>query len=104
DTDPAQSVAMLITCSSRRAWRRTHPGAPASAAAMDIALHTERRVRPWHKRIYQAGIELLPDGAMLALDGVTWLLHAGRLHAWSADGDVESRPRPTAAEVRVLTA
>ena len=85
------------------AWRSTHPGMPASAAAMDIALHTERRVRPWHKRTYQAGMELLPDGSMVALDGVAWLLHAGRLHAWSADGYVESRPRPTAAEVTVLT-
>ena len=85
------------------AWRRAHPGMPASAAVMDTALHTERRVRPWHKRTHQAGIEFLPDGSLAALDGVAWLVHGGQLYAWSADGYVESRPRPASAEVAVLT-
>jgi hypothetical protein len=85
------------------AWRRTHPGMPASAAAMDTALHTERRLRAWQKRTYLAGIELLPDGTLVAVDGEAWLLQAGRLYAWSAQGYVESRPRPGTGEVVVLT-
>lgn len=75
----------------------------ATAAAMDTALPTERRVRPWQKRTYPAGIELLPDGTLVGLDGVAWLLHAGRLYAWTAEGYVESRPCPASAEVAVLT-
>ena len=76
---------------------------PASAAAMDTAIHTERRVGPWQKRTYQTGIELLPDGSLVALDGAAWLLQAGRLHAWSAEGYLETRPRPVWGEVVVLT-
>jgi hypothetical protein len=85
------------------AWRRTHPGMPTSATAMDTALHTERRLRPWQKRTYQTGIELLPDGTLVALDGAAWLLQAGRLRAWSAEGYAETRPRPVLGEVVVLT-
>ena len=87
----------------RTAWRRTHPGMPASATAMDTAIHTERRLRPWQKRTYQTGIQLLPDGTLVALDGAAWLLQAGRVYAWSAQGYVETRPRPVSGEVVVLT-
>jgi hypothetical protein len=85
------------------AWRSAQPGMSAAAAAMDAQLHTERRVRAWHKRTHTAEIELLPDGTFVALDGAACLLRAERLYAWSADGYVEAGRRPASGEVAVLT-
>ncbi len=85
------------------AWRSTHAGLPASAAAMDAVLHVERRLGPWRKRTFQEEIDRLPDGTLVALEGMAWLLHAGKLHAWSWDGYVGSRALPAAGMVVVLT-
>jgi hypothetical protein len=85
------------------AWRSTQAGMPASAAAMDAVLHVERRLGPWRKRTFQEEIDRLPDGTFVALEGVAWLLHAGKLHAWSWDGYVGSRALPAAGMVVVLT-
>jgi hypothetical protein len=85
------------------AWRSTHAGMPASAAAMDAALHVERRLAPWRKRTYEVDIDQLPDGTFVAVDGAAWLLRAGKLHAWSSDRYADSRPRPTTGRVVVLT-
>jgi hypothetical protein len=75
----------------------------ASADAMDAVLHAERRVRPWVKRTYEAAFESLPDGAFVALGGQAWLVRAGRLLAWSADGYQRRAARPSGGNATVLT-
>jgi hypothetical protein len=85
------------------AWRNVHANQPSSAAAMDAVLHTERRVRSWEKRTYQAQIELLPDGTYVALDGVAWLVRGNKVFGWSADFYVCAQPRPRSGDVTVLT-
>jgi hypothetical protein len=85
------------------AWRSARAGVPASAAAMDAVLHVERRLGPWRKRTFQEEIDRLPDGTFVALEGMAWLLHAGKLHAWSWDGYAARRALPAAGMVVVLT-
>jgi len=87
----------------QRAWRGVYPGRPSSADAMDAVLHAERRERPWIKRTYMAGIDALPEGAYVVLDGRAWLLRAHDVLAWSADRYVDRAPRPAHAQVTVLT-
>jgi hypothetical protein len=87
----------------RAAWRLVHPGAPASADAVDARLHGERRVRPWVKRTHLGQLADLPDGTYVALDGRAWLVWRDRLFAWAADRYGDHRPRPPRGPITVLT-
>ena len=84
------------------AWRAVYPGASASAYAMDVVLHAERREGPFRKRTHTAAIESLPDGAYIILDGRAWLVLGDELLAWSPDGYLERRSRPS-GRANVLT-
>jgi hypothetical protein len=85
------------------AWRRVHPGMPASADAMDAVLHSERRLGPWVKRTHTARAETLPDGSFVALDNHAWLVLGDDLRAWSAQGYRQRRLRPASGELVLLT-
>ena len=85
-------------------WQRAMPlPAPPAADALDVVLHTERRIRPWVKRTHVAEFPGLPNGSYVALDGHAWLVRGGNLLAWSPVGYVNRIPRPPAGNVTVLT-
>ena len=69
---------------------------------IDSRLHADR-LDGRAKRTYRAPIENLPDGTFVALDGDAWLLHAGRLHAWTGAGYAGRRTLPASMVVDVLT-
>ncbi len=57
------------------------PGAPLRAAEIDVILHRER-LAGRQKRVFQADIADLPDGAFVRLEKDPMLLWAGALHPW----------------------
>ena len=87
----------------KRAWAQVHPGEPASAATMNARLHADRLAAPGTRRTYQAPLADLPDGTMIDLAGLPWLVLGPRLLAWSHGGYREQQPRPGGARVSVLT-
>jgi hypothetical protein len=90
----------------KAAWQASvfgSSGQTASADAMDVILHAERRVRPWIKRTHTAEFASLPDGAYVGLDKQAWLVRGDRLLAWSADGYLRRIRRPKSGTVTLLT-
>ena len=86
----------------RSFWRKSHSG-PTGADDMDARLHHDRLDGRRTKRVYQARLADLPDGAYVAIDGRPWLVWGDALFAWSADGYSERRERRTVRDVAVLT-
>lgn len=75
---------------------------PPSAPEMDAALHAER-LAGREKRLHRVGISGLPDGTMIALDGVAHALCGDALLPWSFKGYGRPVPRPAGGAVFVLT-
>ena len=82
----------------RAAWLEVHPGDAGSLTVLDHRLHEERTVAA----SWSAPCSNLPDGAMVVLDGVAWLVLGDTILAWSHGGYTSRRPRPTGA-VDVIT-
>jgi hypothetical protein len=84
-------------------WRELHPG-QIGADAMDEQLHGER-VQPetGAQRLHEAGIEALPDGVFVLLDGAPWLVLGDQLLRWSPGGYAERRARPRDGSAVVVT-
>lgn len=74
----------------------------ASAAAMDAALHAERLVGVG-KRAHVRKLDILPDGAMVALADQAYAVRGRRLLRWTPEGYTESIPRQRSAGADVLT-
>lgn len=74
----------------------------ASAAAMDKILHAER-LDGKAKRSRRAKLDILPDGAMISLDGQAFAVRGDRLWLWASDGYSQSQSRPRGIAVDVLT-
>jgi hypothetical protein len=74
----------------------------ASAGAMDRALHAER-LDDKAKRTCRRTVDMLPDGAMIALDGEALAVRGNRLLRWTPSGYATSRARPRGMKVEVLT-
>jgi hypothetical protein len=68
-----------------KAFLAAFPGRPSGADPMDEALHRER-VEHRRKRLAQARLGDLPDGAMVARDGRPYAVRAGALWPWSFGG------------------
>ena len=84
-------------------WARRH-GGPAGADAMDGALHDERLTAGTReRRLHDARLDDLPDGAMVLRDGAPWLVLGAELLRWTTAGYVERAPRPARAAARVIT-
>ena len=75
-------------------------GPVLSAAAMDVILHRER-LAGGEKRVFQADIAELPDGAFIREANGPMLLWAGALHPWhfSGYGPAEAAPLRRTADV-----
>ena len=69
---------------------------------MDDLLHAER-LDGKAKRPHKRGIDTLPDGAVIAIDGAAHALRGGTLLRWTQSGYAETAPRPRAVAVDVLT-
>jgi hypothetical protein len=82
-------------------WRERHPG-DRGADAIDARLHAER-VDPVtrDRRLHEAALDDLPDGAFVLRDGAPWLVHGDRLRAWTPAGYGATLARP-AGEPAVL--
>lgn len=74
----------------------------ASAPDMDELLHRER-LDGKSNRLYRRDIDDLPDGAIVALNGDAFALHAKRLLRWTPWGYSDARPRPRKRDVDILT-
>jgi hypothetical protein len=71
----------------RAAWERGNSVAGVLAPEMDAVLHRER-LSEAKKRLHElpSPIERLPDGAMIALGGESYVIAKGRLLRWSFEG------------------
>jgi hypothetical protein len=71
----------------RAAWERGNGVTSVRAPDIDAVLHRER-LEDRKKRLHAlpAPVEQLPDGAMVALDGESYLIANGGLLRWSFDG------------------
>jgi hypothetical protein len=85
----------------RALWEATN-GEPASADAIDLQLHAERR-NGRAQRTHRADVSTLPDGTYVALDGQAWLVHGDALWAWSDTGYHHRRARPARGSIELLT-
>jgi hypothetical protein len=74
----------------------------AMAAAMDEVLHGER-LDGKSKRRHRRALDVLPDGAMIAIDGEPFAVRGPRLLRWMSSGYRDARPRSRAVDVDVLT-
>jgi len=83
------------------AWSRAR-GGRARAPEMDAVLHGER-LEGRGKRIHRCDIAGLPDGAMIAIDGVPYAARGERLLRWSPAGYADSQERPACGVIEMLT-
>jgi sugar lactone lactonase YvrE len=69
-------------------------GGLPGAREIDARLHADRLAGSGVRRTYQAPLAGLPSGTMVDIGGAPWLVHDGRLLAWTPDG---YRQRPVEA-------
>jgi hypothetical protein len=87
----------------RGAWSSAHGIDPPSAQAIDRVLHEDRLIGRRDKRTYLERRELLPDGAMVLLEGDAWLVQGGELLRWSLAGYDARRSSGVPERLEVLT-
>jgi hypothetical protein len=87
----------------RQAWTDTHPGASPRVDDIDRVLHAERIDAGGRKRLHEARLSDLPDGAMVAEQDRAWIVLGGDLLAWSSFGYGDRRVMPGSTTVRTLT-
>ncbi len=84
-------------------WSTLHPD-QRGADAIDAQLHAERlctdRVA---RRLHDAPLAQLPDGAFVVQDGQPYLVLGEELLQWSPRGYLARRPRPAQGRVSVIT-
>src|ERR1700726_2224782 len=73
-----------------------------SASEMDDALHCER-LRGRAKRLHQCNIDVLPDGAFVALEEVAYAVRGDALLRWTPQSYDIRKKRPRHIAVDVLT-
>jgi hypothetical protein len=92
----------------KAAWLAANPLATSSAtpriSEIDHILHTERTQKGGRKVTYEEKLNTLPDGAMIELDAVAYVVWQQQLLKWSFKGYEQSEmPWPSIRRVRVLT-
>jgi hypothetical protein len=74
------------------------------ADAIDARLHAERLAQGGRqRRLHDAPLGELPDGAFVLNDGAPWLVLGAQLLRWSAAGYGERRPRPGRGRAQLIT-
>ena len=87
----------------KRAWAAGLGASVPGAAEIDARLHADRLVRPGIRRTYLAPLAELPDGTMVGLEDAPFLVHGGRLLAWTPGGYLDRQTPTAAGEVTVIT-
>ena len=98
----------------KRAWADAAPGAGLPGAGLpsgslpgapeiDARLHADRLAGPGVRRTYRAPLAGLPSGTMVDLGGAPWLVHDGRLLAWTPGGYRQRPVEAPAGPVTVIT-
>jgi hypothetical protein len=85
------------------AWAAAHGGERPGVQAIDARLHADRLAGPGVRRTYRAALGGLPDGAMIELRDAPFLVHGGRLLAWTPGGYLDGNAQAPADEVTVIT-
>jgi len=75
-------------------WRELHPG-EVGADAIDERLDAERRLADSRRRIHDATLDELPDGAFVLLENEPWLVRGTELRRWTPSGYAERVDRPS---------
>jgi len=84
-------------------WRELHPD-QVGADAIDAQLHTERiDAGSRTRRLHEAVLEELPDGAFGLRDDLPFLVVGDELLRWTTAGYVEHTPRPARARTTLIT-
>ena len=77
---------------------------PMSADPADRILHAQRHAsRPKTARSPEVAVADLPDGAMVAIDGVPHAVRDGCLLRWSFEGYIDAVPRKSATRAPLIT-
>jgi len=66
---------------------------PPRFPEIDRRLHAERLIGG-QKRLHRVQAEMLPDGAMLAINGAAFAIRGSEMLRWSPSGYAARRPRP----------
>lgn len=74
----------------------------ARAAAMDKVLHAER-LSGKAKRLHRRDIDMLSDGAMIAIGDEAFAVRGKHVLPWTPSAYAAPRPRPRGTQVDVLT-
>jgi hypothetical protein len=84
-------------------WQELHPG-QAGADAVDARLQEERLdTKSRKRRLHEAELSELPDGAFVLVEGDPLLVLGERLRAWTPAGYTASQPRSRDGAVRLIT-
>ena len=84
-------------------WSELHPD-QIGADAIDAQLHAERLVLgTFDRRLHDASLAELPDGAFVMHQGTPCLVLGPRLLAWSAGGYLAAHRRPADGRATVIT-
>jgi hypothetical protein len=75
-------------------WRDLHHG-EVGADAIDERLDAERRLGGSRRRIHDATLDDLPDGAFVLHEGEPWLVVGDELRRWTPAGYTDRVARPT---------
>jgi hypothetical protein len=75
---------------------------PAGADAIDARLHHER-LDGGGRRLHEAALDELPDGALVLRDGEPWLVRGAELRRWTVAGYAERAPRPAGESAVLIT-
>ena len=84
-------------------WRDLHPG-PSGADEIDARLHAER-IDPTTRtqRHHEERFASLPEGAMVIVDGVAFLVAGNSLQRWTPAGYDGPHSRPRTGVATVIT-
>jgi len=84
-------------------WRELHPD-QVGADAIDAQLHSERiDAGSGTRRMHEAVLEELPDGAFVLRGDVPFLVVGDDLLRWTTAGYVEHTPRPARTRTTLIT-
>ena len=81
----------------------TPPGTPPGAPEIDARLHADRLTGTGQRRTYRASLAGLPSGTMVDIGGAPWLVHDGRLLAWTPGGYRQRAVEAPGDPVTVIT-
>ena len=84
-------------------WSKLHPG-QLGADAVDAQLQRERLdARARERRLHEAPLAELPDGAFVMRDDEPWLVLGNQLLAWSPGGYTARARRPARGTATLIT-